>query len=74
MIEFSFKVILLTALGILLFSWYVYILWNGENSLTVLNNLKKSEKKLLEQRKMLKKDNQYLQKEYFQLKQLEAKE
>ena len=37
---FSFKALLITAIGILLFGIYVGILMYGENSLTVLNQLK----------------------------------
>ena len=61
-------------IGIFLFIGYVNILINGENSLTVLTKLKKQKKMLINEKKMLKKDNQYLQKAFFQLKDLEAKE
>jgi len=73
-LNFSLKTILITMIGIFLFIGYVNILINGENSLTVLTKLKKQKKMLINEKKMLKKDNQYLQKAFFQLKDLEAKE
>jgi len=57
----------------LLFGIYVGILIYGENSLTVLNQLKEKKQRLLEEGKTLKSENQRLQKEYFELKQLEPK-
>jgi hypothetical protein len=70
----SIKALLVTAIGILLFGIYVGILIYGENSLTVLNQLKEKKYGLTEERKSLKNENQRLQKEYFELKQLEPKE
>ena len=72
--RFSLKTILITAIGILLFIGYINILRHGENSISVLNNLKEKKEILLDEQKLLKKENQRLQKEFFQLKQLEAKE
>ena len=69
----SIKALLVTAIGILLFGIYVGILIYGENSLTVLNQLKEKKQGLLEEGKTLKSENQRLQKEYFELKQLEPK-
>ena len=69
----SIKTLLVTAIGILLFGIYVGILIYGENSLTVLNQLKEKKQGLLEEGKTLKSQNQKLQKEYFELKQLEPK-
>ena len=69
----SIKALLVTAIGILLFGIYVGILIYGENSLTVLNQLKEKKQRLLEEGKTLKSENQRLQKEYFELKQLEPK-
>ncbi|HHD79113.1 MAG TPA: hypothetical protein ENK98_05705 [Epsilonproteobacteria bacterium] len=69
----SIKTLLITALGILLFGIYVGILIYGENSLTVLNQLKEKKQGLLEEGKALKNENQRLQKEYFELIQLEPK-
>jgi len=71
---FSLKAFLVTAIGILLFGIYVGILIYGENSLTVLNQLKEKKQGLIEEEKTLKNENQRLQKEYFELKQLEPKE
>ena len=70
----SLKAILITAIGILLFGIYVGILIYGENSLTVLNHLKEKKEILIQEEKNLKVENQRLQKELFELKQLEPKE
>jgi len=67
----SLKTILMTTIGILLFGIYIAVLMNGENSLTVLKQLKEKKQVLLQEGKTLKKDNQELQKEFFELKQLE---
>ena len=71
---FSLKTFLVTAIGILLFGIYVGVLIYGENSLTVLNHLKEKKQALKQEEKTLKVENQRLQKEYFELKQLEPKE
>ncbi len=71
---FSLKAFLATAIGILLFGIYVGVLMYGENSLTVLNQLKEKKYRLSLEDKALKIENQKLQKEYFELKQLEPKE
>ncbi len=70
----SLKAFLVTVLGILLFGIYVGVLVYGENSLTVLNQLKEKKQGLYLEEKILKVENQRLQKEYFELKQLEPKE
>ena len=70
----SLKAVLITAIGILLFGIYVGILIYGENSLTVLNDLKEKKEMLKQEEKHLKAENQKLQKELFELKQLEPKE
>ncbi len=70
----SLKTFLVTAIGILLFGIYVGVLVYGENSLTVLNQLKEKKQGLSLEEKILKVENQRLQKEYFELKQLEPKE
>jgi len=70
----SLKTLLVTAIGILLFGIYVGILIYGENSLTVLNQLKEKKQGLFQEEKTLKTENQRLQKEFFELKQLEPKE
>lgn len=72
--DLSIKALLITAIGILLFGIYVGILIYGENSLTVLNQLKEKKQGLQEESIALKAENQRLQKEYFELKQLEPKE
>jgi hypothetical protein len=46
----------------------------GENSLSVLNLLKEKKQSLSLEDRTLKIENQRLQKEYFELKQLEPKE
>jgi len=66
----SVKAILITMLSILLFGIYVGILIYGENSLTVLKNLEEKKQRLFSQATLLKKENQKLQKEYFELKTL----
>jgi len=71
---FSLKTLLVTAIGILLFGIYVGVLIFGENSLTVLHQLKTKKQRLIEEGRELKYKNQNLQKEYFELKQLEPKE
>ena len=71
---FSLTTFLVTAIGILLFGIYVGVLMYGENSLTVLNQLKEKKYRLSLEDKVLKIENQKLQKEYFELKQLEPKE
>ena len=57
-------------IGILLFGIYIAVLMYGENSLTVLKQLKEKKQTLLLEGRTLKKDNQVLQKEFFELKQL----
>lgn len=70
----SLKAFLVTTIGILLFGIYVGVLIYGENSLIVLNHLKEKKQTLKQEEKTLKIENQKLQKEYFELKQLEPKE
>ncbi|MCD6653842.1 MAG: hypothetical protein LT067_03610 [Sulfurovum sp.] len=70
----SVKTLLITMVGILLFGVYLGILIYGENSLTVLNSLKEKKQGLIAEAKNMKAENQKLQKEYFELKQLEPKE
>lgn len=70
----SIKTFLVTVVGILLFGIYLGILIYGENSLTVLNHLKEKKQGLVQKKRALKRENQQLQKEYFELKQLEPKE
>jgi len=72
--DFSLKTFLVTIIGILLFGIYVGVLMYGENSLTVLNQLKEKKRNLIQDERTLKVENQRLQKVYFELKQLEPKE
>jgi len=67
----SVKTLLIALIGILVFGIYVGILIYGENSLTVLNQLKEKKQGLLIKGRALKSENQRLQKEFFELKQLE---
>ena len=67
----SVKTSLLALVGILVFGIYVGVLIKGENSLTVWNHLKEKKQTLLIEGKSLKQENQKLQKEFFELKQLE---
>ena len=69
----SIKALLLTTIAILIFGIYVGILIYGENSLTVWNQLKEKKQGLIKESKVLKSENQKLQKEYFELKQLAPK-
>ncbi len=66
----SLKAFLATLIGILLFGIYIGILIYGENSLTVLNHLKEKKRTLVQEEKIVKYENQKLQKEYFELKEL----
>ena len=70
----SLKAFLVTTVGILLFGIYIGVLMYGENSLTILTALNEKKRALSKQEKRLKIENQKLQKEYFELKQLEPKE
>jgi hypothetical protein len=72
--DFSLKTLLVTTIGILLFGIYIGVLMYGENSLTVLNQLKEKKQNLIDEERALKVENQRLQKVYFELKQLEPKE
>ena len=70
----SIRVIVLTAVVIILFGVYLGVLVYGENSLTVLSDLKQEKQDLLIEAKRLKSENQRLQKEFFELKQLQPGE
>ncbi len=67
----SLKTLLVALIGILVFGIYIGILIYGENSVTVLTQLKEKKQTLLKKGKILKRENQRLQKEFFELKQLE---
>ncbi|MEA3455298.1 MAG: hypothetical protein U9R26_02215 [Campylobacterota bacterium] len=70
----SIRVIALTAIVIMLFGIYVGVLIYGENSLTVLNHLSHEKENLMREATQLKNENQRLQKEFFELKQLQPGE
>jgi len=70
----SINVIIFTSILILLFGIYLGVLIYGENSLTVLTQLKQTERDLSREAQQLKNENQRLQKESFELKQLAAGE
>lgn len=70
----SIRVIVATSIVMVFFGVYLGILIYGENSLTVLENLKREKRDLLAEARKLKSENQRLQKEYFELKQLQAGE
>jgi hypothetical protein len=74
MIHLSLKTILITLIGILLFGIYMGVLLYGENSLSVLSQLRDKKQSLLNHEKALRLQNQKLQKKFFELKQLEPKE
>ncbi len=57
----------------ILFSIYLYSLLFGERSFSRLVELRESEKAFKKEVKTLKKQNEILQKEYFELKELEGK-
>lgn len=67
----SLRTTLVTLAGILIFGIYLGILIFGESSLLVLTHLKHKKEFLVEERSQLQVENQKLQKEYFELKQLE---
>ena len=70
----SVKTLLLATIGFLLFGIYVGILIYGENSLTVLQQLRHKKDDLKAEVRQLKHENQQLQKAYFGYKQLAPKE
>lgn len=71
----SLTTIVATTLGLVLFVTYAWVLLDyGDNSWSALNRLYKKKDDLTQSEKRLKQENQRLQKVYFELKQLEAKE
>lgn len=70
----SIRVIAVTAIVMMLFGIYLGVVLYGENSLTVLNHLQHEKKDLLIEATQLKNENQRLQKELFELKQLQPGE
>lgn len=67
---FSIKSILLIIIGIFALGIYMGILLFGDNSLLVLNRLEREKQALIKERKEIKASSQKLQKEYFELIQL----
>jgi len=70
----SLKLLLISILTLLLLSTYLGIILFGKNSLTVLRELRENKKSLTQEAIELKSSNQKLQKEFFELKNLEPKE
>lgn len=71
----SLTTIVLTVLGLVLFVTYAWVLLDhGDNSWSALNRLHQKKENLIQSEKRLKQENQKLQKVYFELKQLEAKD
>lgn len=70
----SLKRFLVKIIALLLFGTYISILIYGENSWSVLKGLQEEKNSLSQQERILKVQNQILQKEYFELKQLEPKD
>lgn len=56
--------------GIVALGLYIGVLLFGENSLVVLNKLQNDKERLMLEKTEIKKSNQELQKEYFELLQL----
>jgi len=67
---FSVRSLLLIVLGIFLFGFYVGVLLFGENSLEVLNGLYREKAQLTTEKMRLQRENQKLQKQYFELLQI----
>ncbi len=67
---FSLKSILFILVGIILFLWYVSALLFGQNSLKALNTLERDKAVLVQKTHSLQLSNEKLQKEYFELLQL----
>jgi len=64
---FSLRSLVLIFGGILLLGLYGGVLLFGENSLEVLNTLRKERRQLESQKEQLQQENQRLQKRYFEL-------
>ena len=69
-IGFSLKSTLAIFIGAVMLVWYVRILLYGDNSLKILRKLQHESATLLQKRDFLRNANQHLQKEYFELLQL----
>jgi len=71
--KLSLKAKLIIILIILLISFYVHTILFGKNSFIILTKLKEETKELTQEAIDLKNSNQKLQKEFFELKNLEPK-
>jgi len=71
--KISLKSKLIIILGILLLSLYVHIILFGKNSFIILIKLQEERQSLTQKAIDLKNSNQKLQKEFFELKNLEPK-
>jgi len=67
---FSIKHLILILIGTILFGLYIGELFYGENSVKALKNLKSENRKMREEIRHLRVENQKLQKKYFELLQL----
>ena len=67
---FSLRSLFLITVGILLFGLYVGVLFFGENSLEVLDSLRREKRQLLTEKRRLQSENQKLQKKYFEYLQI----
>lgn len=71
----KFSVIAIVSIAVTLFlSYHVAILLFGSNSLDVYNSLKDKRVYLINEIKRLQEENAHLQKEYFELKNLEPEQ
>jgi chaperonin cofactor prefoldin len=71
----KFSLIAIGSIAITIFlSYHVANILFGDNSLEVYNSLKQKKEYLQSEIKRLQKDNAHLQKEYFELKNLEPEE
>ncbi len=69
-VGFSLKSLLAILTGVVVFVWYVKVLLFGDNSLQALNRLESEKAALAQKVHALQLSNQKLQKEYFELLQL----
>ncbi len=67
-------VVIISLIATIFLSYHAVIVLFGDNSLQVYNSLKDKKEYLEEEILRLQKENAYLQKEYFELKNLEPEE
>ena len=67
-------IVLISLMATIFLSYHSVIVLFGDNSLQVYNSLKNKKEYLEEEILRLQKENAYLQKEYFELKNLEPEE